>query len=421
MKGTVLRPLLYLDTARLGQMSPAAKEAQLDFVRLSAEEPSSLYFEQFLRDGFLAWPSRYRRRFPGLRTWNGVAGLKHSIRQIAEVPQDWRVLLASRGLALVRLATHCLFRVCNRVLATDLSWPTYQQCVEVGAHRTRNSVSVVPLRHSILEYGWTTDDAASYLSDAFVTHDCDGLFLPAVDHLGIRLPIAKIVASIQKRCELRFTVVDAAQAFCQVPLAGLADCADFIVAGSQKWMGAYVPSGIGLFGRPQSRDIIQHQLDCLRRSGGINDPLLQFTEQLAGSLLDTHSETANIAVLFAQQGAVADMSATAESTDRYKEVMQLARVAAAVGWRPVQPTEDFRSAILLLDAPQVVAKSHPDALRRAMLDSNVVVSAYAGGRLRLSMARAFHQEDQLMIRDALDSCHSWTAGASRPDFHAEFR
>ena len=118
-------PLLYLDTARLGQMTPAAKDAQLDFVRLTAEEPSSLYFEEFLRSGYSGWPEFYQRRFPGLRTWHGVSGLKQSIRQIAGAPDHWRVLLASRSLSLVRLATGSLFRACRNVLATDLGWSTY--------------------------------------------------------------------------------------------------------------------------------------------------------------------------------------------------------------------------------------------------------------------------------------------------------
>lgn len=114
-------PLLYLDTARLGQMTPAARDAQLDFVRLSAEEPSSLYFEEFLRGGFSAWPESYQRRFPGLRNWNGVSGLKQGLLQLAGAPDNWRVLLANRSLSLVNLAVRCQFRVCRNVLATDLS------------------------------------------------------------------------------------------------------------------------------------------------------------------------------------------------------------------------------------------------------------------------------------------------------------
>jgi len=109
-----LRPLHYLDTARLGQMTPAAKDAQLDFVRLSAEEPSSLYFEQFLRDGFSAWPAFYQERFPGLRTWTGVSGLKQSIRRLTHAPDDWQVLFANRSLSLIHLGA---IPFCRRLTA----------------------------------------------------------------------------------------------------------------------------------------------------------------------------------------------------------------------------------------------------------------------------------------------------------------
>jgi hypothetical protein len=84
-----LSRLVYWDWARLGPMSPAAQRAQLDFVRLVAEEPSSLYFEQFLRDGFHAWPDSYQRRFPGLDTWPGVSGLKYRLLDLVQAPSDW--------------------------------------------------------------------------------------------------------------------------------------------------------------------------------------------------------------------------------------------------------------------------------------------------------------------------------------------
>ena len=138
-----MRPLHYLDTARLGQMTPAAKDAQLDFVRLSAEEPSSLYFEQFLRDGFSAWPTFYQERFPGLHTWTGVSGLKHSIRQLVDAPDDWQVLLASRSLSLVNLASSCMFRVCRNLLDTDLSGPTYERAIAGKACLNGNRITKV--------------------------------------------------------------------------------------------------------------------------------------------------------------------------------------------------------------------------------------------------------------------------------------
>ena len=60
--------LLYLDTARLGRMSPSAQLSQIEFVRMSGEFGGSLYFERFLEHGSNELPfgpgeilSRWRR------------------------------------------------------------------------------------------------------------------------------------------------------------------------------------------------------------------------------------------------------------------------------------------------------------------------------------------------------------------------
>jgi selenocysteine lyase/cysteine desulfurase len=308
----------------------------------------------------------------------------------------------------VHLASSCMLCVCKNILATDLSWPTYQRAVETKASASGNRVTTVQIRDEILDAKWTVEDVASYLAHAYAQHQCDGLFLPAVDHLGIRMPIRRIVERIRQQGELRFCLVDAAQAFCHVPLGNLMEFADFIVAGSHKWMGAYLPAGIGLFGQATSREMIQRRLSFLCETRAIDDPLLHFTEQLDGGTLDGHSETANLAGLFAEQGAAADALAHGSESDLLQVAAtreQLARLAEAFGWHPVEPREDFRSAILLLDSPQAAAQSDPDELRRVMLEANVVVSSYQGGRLRVSLPKTITEEHWSMLRNALASCH----------------
>lgn len=382
-----MRPLLYLDTARLGQMSPAAKDAQIDFVRLSAEEPSSLYFEEFLRHGFNAWPSSYQNRFPGLDTWNGVSGLKQSIRQLAGAPSDWQVLLASRSMSLVQFASSCMFRFCRNVLTTDLSWPTYQQAVESKARRTRNRVTTVSMRDEILYRSWSADDVARHLAKTFVDMQCDGLFLPAVDHLGVRLPIRNIVNRIRDRSELRFCFIDAAQAFCHVPLDECVEVADFIVAGSHKWMGAYLPTGIGLFGQSRTRELITHRLQLNLQQVPQKDPLLHFTEQLESARLDGHSETTNLPPLFACSGATCDL--TNGAGVRHKicteyEVDQLP--VPTEEWQPVCPHKHLRSRIILYESSHSANRhDQADTIRSKWLNAGCVITAYAGGRARISL------------------------------------
>ena len=70
---------LYLDTARLGQMSPTALKTHCDFVRLMAEDPSSLYTEEFLLAGTAATPD-IPARFPDLSRWSGIEGFKQQLR-----------------------------------------------------------------------------------------------------------------------------------------------------------------------------------------------------------------------------------------------------------------------------------------------------------------------------------------------------
>ncbi|MCI0539564.1 MAG: aminotransferase class V-fold PLP-dependent enzyme, partial [Verrucomicrobiales bacterium] len=387
MKGTRLRSLLYLDTARLGPMSPSAQRAQLDFVRLAAEVPSSLYFEEFLRDGYEAWPSSHQARFPGLATWTAVRGLKDSLRTLAGAPDNWNVLLTSRSLSLVRLAARRMFHVCRNVLTTDLSWPSYQQAIERHVQRYGARVTVFPLRDQILYQHWTVSDVVSHLSTAFAANGCDGLFLPAVDHLGVRLPIREIVRQIKRRRELRFSIIDAAQAFCQVPIAECFDCADFVVAGSHKWMGAYLPTGIGFVGRRYRHSQDQSQRSGRNNNQAITDPLLHFTQQLHTGGLDGHSETVNVTPLFTCSAAAADAVVTLQLHAAIPpiEIVQK-KIPVSRNWQPRQPHESLRSRIVLFETRcAALRRESTEAIRRLWLEAGLVVTAYPGGRVRVSL------------------------------------
>ena len=373
-------------------MTPAAQRAQLDFVRLSAEEPSSLYFERFLREGFLSWPSEYRWRFAGLNTWNGVTRLKQSLRRLARVPDSWRTVLASRSLSLVQLAARCLFRVGRNILTTDLSWPTYQRTIEVRASNTGGRITTIALRENILRRGWETAEVIDHLTRSFVANQCDSIFLPAVDHLGIRVPVREIVDRIKQVAEVRFCLVDAAQAFCHIPLEDSVACADFIITGSHKWMGAYLPMGIGFWGCSSTREMIQRQLQRLREHGRLDDPLLKFTESLDGGRLDSYSETANLTPLFACAGAAADGMASfarESSPDIVSDHEAIASVPQPPGsWQPLPRSPSLCSRVVLLEpCTPTLRNIHPDTTRRMWLDAGSIVSAYPGGIVRLSIPR----------------------------------
>jgi selenocysteine lyase/cysteine desulfurase len=384
-----LRPLLYLDTARLGQTLPAARDAQIDFVRLTAEEPSTLYFEEFLKHGYDAWPDSYQNRFPDLKTWSGVRGLKQSLCQLAGAPDDSRVLLASRSLSLVQLASRCMFQRCRHVLTTDLSWPTYQDAVSRQALASGGQITTVPLRDAIFQEKWTADDVATFLATAFVENGCDGLFLPAVDHLGVRVPVRAIVERIRQTSQLQFVLVDAAQAFCHVPIDDCLAVADFVVTGCHKWMRAGQPMGIGLYGKHSTQRLIRSTLQHISHSSGELDPLLQFTEQLDGGRLTGHSETVNLTPLFSCSAAAVTHTENAPSVEARKHNVHsdyvLSIPAELDHWHPVQPHETLRSRITLFANRQPTRCSNPaEQARREWLSHGCVVTAYANGWVRVS-------------------------------------
>ena len=384
-----MRPLLYLDTARLGQTLPAARDAQIDFVRLTAEEPSTLYFEEFLKHGYDAWPDSYQNRFPDLKPWSGVRGLKQSLRRLAGAPDDSNVLLASRSLSLVQLAARNMFQTCSNVLTTDLSWPTYQDAVSKHALASGGHVTTVPLREAIFDEGWTADDVTSFLVRAYADNHCDGLFLPAVDHLGIRVPIRAIVERIRQTSQIQFVLVDAAQAFCQLPIEESVAVADFVVTGGHKWMRAGQPMGIGLFGQHQSRSLISNSLRKISCISGDIDPLLQFTEQLDGSVLNGHSETVNLAPLFScgaaavthtENGQIFEASLQSASCTEFLSIPVELR-----HWIPILPDQTLRSRISLFANRQPTQCPNPtEYARREWLTYGCVVTAYANGWVRVS-------------------------------------
>ena len=390
-----MRPLLYLDTARLGQTLPAARDAQIDFVRLTAEEPSTLYFEEFLKHGYNAWPNCYQSRFSALKTWGGVRALKQSLHQLAGAPEDSNVLLASRSLSLVQLAARSMFQICGHVLTTDLSWPTYQDAVSRQALAAGAEVTTVPLRDAIFRERWTAGDVAAFLAGLFTENGCDGLFLPAVDHWGVRIPVRAVVEKIRNTSHLQFVLVDAAQAFCQVSIDDSLAVADFVVTGCHKWMRAGQPMGVGFFDRTGTRQSIRETLQESCGNARDLDPLLIFTEQLDGGQLTGHSETVNLAPLFSASAAAVEQlrrrnqfSANANDSSLFDNPVgctMLNLPAELRHWIPIQPHETMRSRITLF-ANQVPVRTSESAeeARREWLNHRCVVTAYDNGWVRVS-------------------------------------
>jgi hypothetical protein len=389
-------------------MSPSAQQTHLEFVRLAAEEPSSLYFEQFLRSGYSAWPDSYQQRFPALSRWPGIAGLQTRLKQLAGGPASDQVLISSRSAELMKLAARVLCKSCRGIFTTDFSWPTYQNILQHEAKRTDNRVHVASLRTSVLRERMPPDQLIADIVREFIHQNCDGLFLPAVDNLGVRLPIADIVAAIRQQSELRFVVVDAAQALAHVPVDDCLASADFTIAGCHKWLRGYFPLGLAFFGQPGTREFVGDTAANMLRTAELDDGLLRFCTQLTDANLDGYSETVNLGPLFSCCGAAADTLASGTSVSE-SIVEQIANselvcdIARHGHWRPLVPRSAFRSGILLLEHRGTKGRfADGDAVRRHFQDRGIIATGYDGGSIRLSMPKhRFPPADLRLVHDAL--------------------
>src|SRR5437868_531463 len=116
---------LYLDTARLGLMSPGARLAARSFARLAGEGVSTLYFQNLLRGRLVSRSNRHLRLLPGIAGWPGIDGLRQLFREYVKLPRSSPVIFAGRGASLMRWAARRLLARCRRVLVPDTAWPPY--------------------------------------------------------------------------------------------------------------------------------------------------------------------------------------------------------------------------------------------------------------------------------------------------------
>ncbi len=382
------RNTLYLDTARLGLMSAKACNASIDLARFATEHACTLYFSQLLQEGFSSWPSALQRQYQGLSKWEGVFPLKENLRRLAEASRDSEVLLASRGASLMKFASRLLTGPCRNVLITDTCWPAYKKILLREFRQSYTTFSEIPIRRKILRESISTSALIDYLVREFLRNQCDGLFIPLVDNLGIRLPVEAIVRRIRQQAELRFVVVDGAQAIGHVPLRLQANYCDFLLAGSHKWLRAFFTMGIGFFGNPSSRDYISDSLRRWSHAGIVDDPLLAFSDELASGVERSFGETVQIAPLLVANAATQEAlrKKTPSRADQELNRQAVAKTAGHAGWKRVAPNPAMASQILLFENPNWFREwSSVNDLRRGLATGGVAATVYQNGLLRFSL------------------------------------
>ena len=379
--------LLYLDTARLGLMSPRACRASVDFARFAGEYGATLYLTDFLKDGFSSLPSRLASSYSGLEDWHGVTALRKTLLEVAGADPSANVLVASRAATLMQIAARLLVRPCNNIFVTDVSWPAYQHTLQRAAHQCGSQITTVKIRRDLLRGKLTADELIVRIVTQFSNSSCDGLFLPLVDNLGVQIPISRIVASIRKKCELRLAVVDAAQAYNHVSLDETIRACDVVIAGCHKWLNAFTPMGVGFFGRTGSCDYIRDSVCRWKRQGRIDDPLMQFADELELNQPRQFGETVSISPLLTSNGAAVEALEKQVSRDIIESnVDSLTSIAESHRWRTLVSDPALSSRIMLMQSGQLeVQKLSSESLRRRFLDRGIALSSYAKGIIRVAL------------------------------------
>ncbi len=376
--------LLYLDTARLGQMSNEALAASIDFVRLANEQGCSLYFIQLLQDGFASWPGFLQRQYPGLSSWCGIDLLRQRLRKISQANHDSEVVLASRSASLMKIAAKLLAGPCRNVLTTDSCWPAYRDTLRNELNQAGNQLTEVSVRSLCLRRSLSANELVDFMVRQFVLKKCDGLFLPLVDNLGVKLPIKAIVSEIRKHAELRFVAIDAAQAIGQVPLELDSDYCDFLLAGTHKWLRAFYSMGLGFYGNPSSRDYISDSIGRWTATGIVDDPLIAFCNELSLQHPKRYGETVQVAPLLVSDSAIAGLiSKKIESPSLRKRNLNVIGEAARIsGWRLVMPVNEFQSRIVLVEPQKNVTEC---SIQESFAHNGVSATTYPSGMVRLSL------------------------------------
>lgn len=370
---------LYLDTARLGLMSPTAQRLQSAFARLAGDPHGLLYFREFLTRGYQGCPEAWRSKLPDLDAWRGLDGLSRSVVTLTRAPVASEIVFASRSATLMRAAVTRLEQSCRRVLIVDLLWSPYRRILAKACRRSGIQVVVCPLRTASLHGEEPGDVLAGRVFDTFVQTGCDGLALPLIDHRGVTLPVDRIT---HRLCEIRHrpacVVVDASQALGHVPIdLPSLDC-DFLVAGAHKWVGGYHPLGIGVARQPSSQETLK-LVDT--------DPLLRLSQEASGAARDRHGETAAILPLLTATGAMTDLRSTPlkqRLSVRLANRRRLTKLLDDAGWRLMRRGLE-RHGIVLAKPPRGFRSSAGRIDRSPFVKRGVTVTSYPNGFIRFSL------------------------------------
>lgn len=374
----------YLDSARLGLMTPTARDRHKQLADFATSNAASTTMDQLLIDGGSSWSRDLQDAFPALACFPGIEGFRTRLKRELICDDAQSVLLASTSATHIRLAASLLFTPCDRVLTTDLCWDVYRDFLTTYAADRRKKLVVVPVREFIQGERPTLDQLTSYLADEYERRNCQGLFLTAVSHDGIRLSAGDITSSIRQQSEVFFSVIDGAQEFAQVDHSQSVTAADLYLTSSHKWLGGYIPLSIGVYGRNRSANRIERIVSHMLQSKQVDDPLLRLTWDANSEFKVTSQSTANVAALFSCDGSLNDLhfESHIKAPLSQSDLAPLADGLQNTNWRLRSLPSEFQSRTLLLQPRDHKPKR---TVREAFAAAGLAVTAYDSGSVRLSI------------------------------------
>jgi hypothetical protein len=376
--------MLYLDTARLGLVSPSAKRALIAAMEFNQVFGAGAYFDELLMSG--AGGVAGANEFDGLEIWPGIEAFSADIKETFFGSNQGDLVFASKTSSLMLLAAEMLFGRCSRVLVTDLNWQPYDGILESVANEKKGQISKVEIKQQIFIQSLSVDAVVEKIASTFVTEKCDGIFLPAVCDWGIKLPVQRVLRRICGHREIRFSMVDTAQAINHIDLHWVRGEVDFSFGGTHKWLRSYEPMAIGHFAKPSSRTFIRDAIDRHLADNPLADPLLRITQSNAPQ----KSETVNLCPLFAAGGALRDAKTTQLETHSDHPRSAMGDAVSSTNWEIVCSDTDLNSRIRILKNPNL-EYADPRLIRNTLNRMGVTASVYAGGICRVSVPEPITQ------------------------------
>ena len=259
--------------------------------------------------------------------WNGIPDLQHQLDDLftGDVTNyPLQSLAASNSAVLMKIVARNIFSVSRRLLVTDLVWGNHLRFLQHEARRTQNEIVVVPIRQHLDDPDFDADNIANCVANSFTAQRCDALFLTAVSSDGIRLPIEKILTRIDQR-KIRQVFVDGAQEFAQVAECQMNEQVDGYLFSAHKWLKAYHPLSLMVYGNRRSASQIQMTLERLIDYGEVDDPLIRFWNSHVLPGAGQRDETVNFLPLVAFAGALSDLEKRLPKTSLRKQNIERIR------------------------------------------------------------------------------------------------